>query len=389
MSYSSNTHGGGPQGQYHIPPTSDSDFKYLEGQYDEYATPLIDPTEIKNRGILNISGGGPYYQRSSVFTQQSTDADYMNVLASLISSPPGSQNSLSSGSYSSHNKHPPTENESWNDWFAPQSMSNTANNGLLNGPWDGHGGNIDNYYTNKSFLAHDSTLSDQNIDPSLESTINLLPPLSSVNLPDQRLGQPLSFAGKPNFLDNGLQLHFYDQAFQENGAMYTYQASKVKELGIYRQYDPARGELKYPISSHLPQHAERPATSPNVSQSESLQYLVPPLGNSPLTTSHAFPSGAPHTSNTQFSTSCSTNARRRSVRTCSVCLDSSHNITQCPFRPCRYCGQLGHVSGSCAVRKRKNMDHRRDATRRRRHIARDLRLGKLSSEIKDERILNE
>lgn len=373
----------------------DSDSRYLQGQCFEYLTPPIEPTNSNKWGLLQISGSGPYHQRSA-FTHRSTDADYKNVQANLKSSPAESQNSFSSGPCISHNNPSPTDDHSWDDWFTVQPMSNTATNSLFSGPWDGNHGIVDSYHTNDLFPPPDSNLGDQNIDPSLESTTNLLPPLRSVNSPNQPLEQALQFAGNPNFPDNGSQLHLHSQDFPENGGMYMNQAgstSKQEDLGSYSQYDPARGELKYPFSIHLPQLTQRPSTSSIVnhsefaspseflSQSESLQKTAPPLGNSPLITSHTLPE-ASHTSKTQFLTGYSTFSTKR-TRTCSHCMQSSHNISQCPLQPCRHCRQMGHVSAKCAARRRKNMDHRRDATRKRRQMARGLKLGKSLSEIKN------
>ena len=401
MSYSSTTLGGGPDDQRLNLQTPNSNSTYLQGQCDEYLIPLIEPAKSNSWDTLHTSGSGPDHQRSA-FTHQSTDADCTDAPVSVIPSPPESHDS-SSGPCFSHDNTSPADDGSWNDWFTLQPMSNTATNGLFSGPWDGNCGNFGSYNTKDFFPPPDSTLGDRNIDPSLEAAINLLPPLHSANSPNQPLEQALQFAGKPDFPGNGRQLHFQYQAFPEKGGMFTNLAgstSKVKDLGIYSQYDPARVELKYPSNSHLPQLIERPDTSSVnqsefvshsdfVSQSESLQNTGPPLGNSLLTTSRVTSSEASHNSITQFSTGYSTNAKTRSARTCSHCLKNSHNISQCPLRPCRYCGQMGHVSATCAVRRRKNMDHRRDATKRRRHMARDLRLVKSSSEIKVESTLHE
>lgn len=409
MSYFSTTLGGGTDGKYVNLQTPDSVFGYLQGQCDDHQNPLIEPTKSNSRGTFHTSESSPYYQRSA-FTPKSTDKDYKNPLASLIPSPPESQNSFSSGPCFAHNNNSPTDDESWKDWFTLKPMSITTTHGFFSGPWDGNCEDTNCYHTNNFLPPSDSNLGDRNIDPSLDSTINVLPPFHLVTNPNQPMEQALQFAGNPNFPENVPQPHFHHQTLPENGSLYSNQAgstSKEKGLGTYSQCDPARGEVKFPLGSHLPRPIERPATSPivsqseftspsefassnkYVSQSELLQNTVPPWGNSPLITSYTSPSGAPRTSSTQYLNRHNTNAKTRSVRTCSHCLEPLHNIAQCPYRPCRYCGQMGHVSGSCVLRKRRNMDHRRDATRRRRHMARDLRLGRLSSEIETEKILQE
>lgn len=419
MSYLSTTLGGGTDDKYVKLQTPDSVFGYLQGQCYDHQTPIIEPTESNDWGTLHSSGSDLNYQKNA-FTPQSSDKDYKNARAGLIPSPPESQNSFSSDPCFSHTNTSSTDDESWKKWFTLKPMSNTATHGVFSGPWDGNCGNTNCYHTNNFFPPPDSTLGDRNIDPSLDSTINLLPPFH-VSIPNQQLEQALQFASKPNFPENGLQPHFHYQTLPKNGGLYINQAgsiSKEESLVIYGQYDPARGEVKFPLSSHLPRPIERPATSPMVSQSEFtslselessseftspsefvspseflsqsglLQNTVPPGGNRPLTTSHTSSSGASHISNTQYFNRQSTYAKR-GIRTCSNCLDPSHNIAQCPLRPCRFCGQMGHVSSDCDVRKRKNMDHRRDATRRRRHLAKALKLRKLSSRIKFEKILQE
>lgn len=399
MSYFSTAHGGGTDDKYVNQQTPDSIFGYLQGECHDHPLPLIEPTKSNGWGKFHTSGSGPYYQ-SSAFTPQSTDKDYKNALASLIPSLSESQNSLSSGPCFSHNNITATDDESWKDWFTLKPMSNTTTHGFFSGPWDGNCENTNCYHTNNFFPPPDSTLGDLNIDPSLDSTINLLPPFHFVSTPNQPLEQALQFAREPRFPENRLHSHFHGQALPENGSLFgdrTGSTSKEEGegLGIYSHYDPARSEVKFPLGSHSPRPIERPATSPIVSQSEFtsqselLQSTAPTWGSSPLTTSHPSSSGAPHSSNTQYSKRQNANAKPRSIRTCSHCLNASHNIAQCPLRPCRYCGQMGHVSGTCAVRKRRNMDHRRDATRRRRHMARDLRLGKLSRRIETEKILQE
>lgn len=399
MSYFSTTIGGGTGDKYVNLQTADSVFGYVQNQCYDHQTPLIEPTESNYRSTFPSSGNEPNYQRSA-FTPRSTDKDYTNAIAGLILSPPESQNSLS-GPCFSHSNNSPTNDESWKHWFTLKPMSNTTTHGFFDGPWDENCGNTNCYHIKNFFPPPDSTLGGRNIDPSLDSTINLLPPFH-VSTPKQPLDQALQFASKPYFSESGLQQHFNFQTLPENGGLYINQVgstSNEEGLGIYSQYDSARGEVNFPLGSHLPRSIERPATSPMVnqceftslseytspsefvSQSGLLQKSVPTWGNLPLTTSHTSSSGAPHTSNTQYSNRHSTNFKPRGIRTCSNCLDASHNIAQCPLRPCRYCEQMGHVSGTCAARKRKNMDHRRDATRRRRHMARDLRLRKLSKRI--------
>lgn len=390
MSYFRTTLGDGTDDKYVNVQSPDSVFKYLQGQCYDQQTPYIEPTKSNSWGTFHTSGSGPYYQ-SSAFTPQSTDKDCKNALASLIPSPQESQNSFSSGPCFSHNNTSPTDDESWKDWITLQPMSNTATHGFFCGPCE----SANCYHANNFFSPPDSTLGDQNIDPSLDSTMNLLPPFHLVSNPDQPLEQALQFAGNPNFPEIGFQPHFHYQALPENGNLYINQAkssSREEGLGIYSQYNPARGEIMYPLSCHLPRSIEHPATSPVVSQNELtnpsvyvsqrglLQSTVPPWGNSSLTTSHTS-SRDPHISSTQYSNRHNTNAKPRGVRTCSHCLDPSHNIAQCPLRACRFCGQMGHVSGNCAARKRKNMDHRRDATRRRRHMTRDMGLGTFSNRV--------
>lgn len=406
MSYLSTTIGDGTDNKYFKLQTPDSVFGFLQGQCYDHQTPIIDPTESNDWGTLPSSGSDPIYQRSA-FTPQSIDKDYKNARAGLVPSTPESQNSFSSDPCFSHTNTSPTDDDSWKNWFNLKPMSNTAAHGVFSGPWDGNCGNTNCYHSNNFFPPTDSTLGDRNIDPSLDSTINLLPPFH-VSTPSQPLEQALQFASKPNFPENGLQPHFHHQTLPKNGCLYNNQAgstSREESLVIYGQYDPARGQVKFPLSSHLPQPM-RPGISPMVSHSEFtslsefsspsefvsqsglLQNTVPPGGNWPLTISHTSTSGAPHISNTQASNRHSTYSKR-GIRTCSNCLDPSHNIAQCPLRPCRFCGQMGHVSGDCDVRKRKNMDHRRDATRRRRHLAKVLKLRKLSSRIGFENIFQE
>lgn len=399
--------------------TPDSVFRYLQGQYydhqtptveftesnywSDHQTPTIEPTESIYWNTLHSSGSDSKYQRSA-FTPQSTDKDYKNARAGLISSPPESQNSFSSDQCFSNTSTSPTDDESWKNWFTLKRMSDTAAHGFSSGPWDGNCGNANCYHTNNFFYSPDSTLGDRNIDlsidPSLDSTINPLPPFE-VSTPKQPLKQALQFASISNFPENGPQPRFHYQTSPKADGLYINQAestSKEESLVIYGQYNPARGGMMFPLSSHLPLPIERPATSaPLVSQSEFtslneltsssefvsqialLQNTAPPGGNWPLTTSHTSSSGALHISNKQYSSNRHSAYANRSNRTCSNCLDPSHNITQCPLRPCRCCGQMGHVSSSCDIRKRKNMDHRRDATRRRRHLAKTFKLRNLSS----------
>lgn len=404
MSYLSTTLGGGTDDKDVKLQTPDSVFGYLQGQCYDHQTPIIERGESNYWGTLPSSESNSNYQRSA-FTPRSTDKDYKNARAGLIPSPPESQNSFSSDPCFSHTNTSLTEDESWKNWLTLKPMSNTATHGIFSGPWDGNCGNSNCYHTNNFFPPPDSTLGDRDIDPSLDSNINLLPPFH-VSTPNQPLKQALQFASKPNFPENGLQPHFHYQALPKNDGLYINQAestSKEESLVVYGQYDPARGEVKLPLSSHLPLPNERPITSPMVSQGEFtspceltsssefvgqsglLQKTAPPEGNWPLTTSHTSSSGAHHISNTQYSNRHSIYAKR-GIRTCSNCLDASHNIAQCPLRPCRFCGQMGHVSGTCDVRKRKNMDHRRDATRRRRHLAKALKLRNLSSRIPFEQI---
>lgn len=374
----------------------DSDPRYLQGQCYEYLSPLMEPMKSNKWGLLHASGSGPYRQRSP-FAHESNDADYKPAQADLKSFPPESQNSFFSGPCSLHNNVSPTDDHSWDDWFTPQPVSNTATNSLFSELWDGDCGIVDSYRTNDLFPLPNSDLGDPNIDPSLESSTSLLPPLGSVNSPNQPSEQALRVADNPKRPDNGTQLHFDSQDFLEYGGMYTNQAgstSKVKDLGIYSQYDLVHGELSYPVSIHVPQPIERPSTSSIMrqnkfaspsefwSQSESLQKKVPPLDNWPLNTSQAL-SETSHKPKTQLLTQHGTITKKR-TRTCSHCMQSLHNIAQCPLQPCRHCHQMGHVSAVCAVRRRKNMDHRRDATRKRRQMARDLKFWKPSSGIKTE-----
>lgn len=405
MSYLSTTLAGGTDDKDVKLQTPDSVFGYPQGQWNDHQTPIIERAESNYWGTLPSSGSDSNYQRSA-FTPQSTDKDYKNARAGLMPSPPESQNSSYSDPCLSHTDTSPTDDESWKKWFALKPMSNTANHGFSSGPWNGNCGNNNCYHTNNFFPPPDSTPGDRNIDPSRDSTINLLPPFH-VSTPNQPLKQALQFVSKPNFPENGLQPHFHYQNLPKNDGMYINQAestSKGESLVIYGQYDPARGEVKLPLSSHLPPPIERSATSPMLSQSEFtslseltsssefvsqsglLQKTAPHGGNWPLTTSHTTSSGAPHISNTKYSNRRST-YDNRGIRTCSNCLDPSHNIAQCPLRPCRFCGQTDHVSADCEVRKRKNMDHRRDATRRRRQLAKILRLRTLSSRIKFEQML--
>lgn len=402
MSYLGTTIGGGTDDKDVKLKTPDSVLGYLQGQWYDHQTPIIGRAESNYWGTLPSSGSDSNCQKTA-FTPRSTDKDYQNARAGLISSPPESQNSFSSDPCFSHTNTSPTDDDSWKNWLTSKPMSNNAIHGFFSGPWDGNCGNHNCYHKNNFFPPPNSTLGDGNIDPSHDSTINLLPPFH-VSTPNQPLKQALQFASKPNFPENGLQPHFHYQTLPQNDGLYINQAestSKEESLVIYGQYDPARGEVKLPLSSHLPLPNERPATSPMVSQSEFtnlseltssgeivsqsglLQNTAPPGGIWPLTTSHISSSGAPHISNTQYANRHSTSARR-GTRTCSNCLDPSHNIAQCPLRPCRFCGLMGHVSGTCEVRKRKNMDHRRDATRRRRHLAKALRLRNLSSRIQFE-----
>ena len=86
-----------------------------------------------------------------------------------------------------------------------------------------------------------------------------------LNYPNQPLEQALQFSGQPDFPNN------HCQPFPENSGMYTNQARstfKVKNLGMYSQYNLASGELKYTFSSHLPKPVGRPATSSIVSPRE-------------------------------------------------------------------------------------------------------------------------
>lgn len=418
MSYLSTTVGGGTGDKDVKLQTPDSVFRYLQGQccdhqtptveptesnyWSDHQTPTIQPTESNYWSTLPSSGSDFNYQRSA-FTPPSTDKDYKNARAGLIPSPPKSQNSFSPDPCFSNTNTSPTDNESWKNWYTLKPMSNTAAHGFFSGPWDGNCGNANCYHTNNFFHSPDSSQDDRNIDPSidpsLDSTINPLPPFQ-VSTPNQPLKQALQFNSKPNFPAYGLQPRFHNQTLPNNDGLYINQAestSKEESFMIYGQYNPARGGVMFPLSSHFPLPIERPATStPMVSQSEIttlneftsssefvsqnglLQKTAPPGGNWPLTTSHTSSSGALHISNTQYSNRHSPYANR-SIRTCSNCLDPSHNITQCPLRPCRCCGQMGHVSSACNVRKRKNMDHRRDATRRRRHMAKAFKLRNLSS----------
>lgn len=410
--------------------TPDSEFRYLQGQCYDQQTPTVEPTESNYWSdhqiptiepmesnywsTLPSSRSDSNYQRSA-FTPQSTDKDYKNAQAGLISSPPESQNSVSSDPCFSITNTSPTDDESWKNWFTMKPTSNTTAHGSLSGPWDGSCGHTNCYHTNNFFHSPDSTLSDRNIDPSidptLDSTINPLPHFQ-VSTPNQPLKQALQFAGKPNFPENGLQPRFHYRTLPNNEALYIKQAelaSKEERVVLYGQYNPVRGGVMFPLSSHLPLPIECPAISaPLVSQSEFtslneltsssefvsqsglLQNTAPLGGNCPLTTSHTTSSsGALHISNKRYSSNRHSAYANRSNRTCSNCLDPSHNITQCPLRPCRCCGQMGHVSSSCDIRKRKNMDHRRDATRRRRHLAKAFKLRNLSGTTQFEQIIQE
>ena len=391
MSYSSTTLGGRPDNERLNLQMSDCDSTYLQGQCYEYLTIPIEPRKSNRWDLFHSSESGPYHQRSA-FTTQSAKTEYDNAPASLIPSPLESHDFFSSGSYFPHNTFP-TDDGLRKDSFTLQPMTNTATNDLFSGPCDRNCGYFDNY---DFFPPPDSTLGDPNIDPSLESTINHMRPPRLVDSPNQPLEQPLQFAGQPGFPNN----HY--QPFPEKSGMYTNQARstfKVKDLGTYSQYGVASGELKYPFSSHPPQPIGRSATSsivsqgeftsPSeflrhdgleshsdfVSQSEALQNTAPLLGNLHLTTSHLSSSGAPHTSIKKSSTSTSTTTKKRCTRICSHCLGKSHNISQCPLKPCRHCSQMGHVSKDCEPRKTKNKVHRRVATRKRRRIEKSLKLG--------------
>ena len=400
MSYSSTALGGRPENECLNLQFSDLDSTYLQGQCYEYLTIPEEPRKSSSWDLFHTPESGTYHQ-GSAFMHQSINTDYENAPASLIPSPLESHNFFSSGPYFSHDDTSPTDDGSWNDSFTMQPMINTATNDLFSDPRDRNCGNFDNY---NFFPPPDSTLGDPNVDPSLESTINLVRPLRLVDSPDQPLEQALQFAGQPDFPNN------HDQPFSEDSGMYTSQArstSKVKILGMYSQYNLASGELKYPFSSHLPQPVGRPATSSIVSprefaspgdflghdgleshsdfvsQIKSLQNTAPLLDNLSLTTSHLSSSGAPHTSIKESSTrrSTSTTTKKRSTRTCSHCLSKSHNISQCPLEPCRHCSQMDHVSKDCETRKTKNKVHRRVATRERRRIEKLLKVGRLLSEI--------
>ena len=401
MSYSSTTLGGRPDNERLNLQMSDCDSTYLQGQCYEHLKSPIEPRRSSSWDSFHTSESGPYHQRSA-FTHQSTNTKYKNAPASLIPCPLESHGFFSSGPYFPHENTFPSDDGLWNNSFTMQPMINTATNDLFSGPWDRNRGNFGSY---DFFPPPDSTLGDQNIDSSLESNINRMRPLRLVDSPNQPLEQALQFGGQPDFPNNNYQ------PILENSGIHTGQAGstfKVKDLGMYSQYDPASDELKYPVSSNLPQAIGRSATSsivsqrefasPSeflghdgleshsdfVSQSNSLQNTPPLLGNLRLTTSYPSWSGAPHTpiekSSTGESTSITTN--KRSTRTCSHCLDKSHNITQCPLKPCRHCSQIGHVSKDCELRKAKNMVHRRVATRKRRRNEKLLKLGILSREIK-------
>lgn len=404
MIYSSTTLGGRPENECLNLQMSDYDSTYLQGQCYEYLTIPIEPRKSNSWDLFHTSESGPYYQRST-FTHQSTNTDYKNAPASLIPSPLESHDFFFSDPYLAYDDTSPTDDGSWNNSFTMQPMINTATNDLISGPWDRNCGNFDSY---DFFPPPNSTRGDLNIDPSLESTTNRMRPLRLVDSPNQPLEQALQFAGQPDFPDN----HY--KAFPENGGMYTNQARssfKVKDLGRYSQNNLASGEIKYSFSSHLPQPIGRPATSsivserefanPSellghdgheshsvfVSQSKSLQNTTPPWGNSPFTTSRPSLSGAPHTSIEKSSTrkSTSTTTKKRSTRTCSHCLGRSHNISQCPLKPCRHCSQMGHVSKDCEPRKTKNKVYRRDATRKRRRNEKLVKLGMLSRDPKPKR----
>ena len=395
MSYSSTTLGGGTGNECLNLQLSDCDSTYLQGPCYEYLTISKEPRKSSSWDLFHASESGPDHHRSA-FMHQSTNTDYKNAPASLIPSPLESRDFFSSGLFFPHDDTSPTDDGSWNDSLTMQPLINTATNDLFCDPWDRNFGNFDSY---DFFPPPDSTLGDPNIDPSLESTISRMRPLRLVDSPNQPLEQALQFAGQPDFPNNQYQ------PFSENIGIYTNQARstfKVKDLGMYSQYNLASVELKYTFNDHLPQPVGRPATSSivsprellghngleshsdSVSQSKSLQNTAPLLGNLPLTTSHPSSSGAPHTLIEKYSTrkSTSTTTRKRSTRTCSHCLDKSHNISQCPLKPCRHCSQMGHVSKDCEPRKTKNKVHRRVATRERRRIEKLLKVGILLREIK-------